>query len=50
MGKKKTIVGVARRLAELMYAVLRNKTAYEPRPWKGVQHDPARLAEQALSI
>jgi transposase len=49
MGKKKTIVGIALRLAELMYSVLRNKTEYEPRPWKGVQNDPAYLAEQALS-
>jgi transposase len=49
MGKKKTIVGIARRLAELMYTVLRNKTEYEPRPWKGVQNDPAHLAGQALS-
>jgi transposase len=49
LGKKKTIVGIARRLAELMYAVLKNKTAYEPRPWKGPQTDPAHLAEQALS-
>jgi hypothetical protein len=30
------------------YAVLRNKTVYEPRPWKGVQNDPACLAEQTL--
>jgi hypothetical protein len=49
MGKKKTIVGIARRLAELMYTVLKNKTTYEPRPWKGVQNDPGHLAEQALS-
>ena len=33
--KKKTIVSIARRLAELMYAVLREKTAYEVRAWKG---------------
>jgi hypothetical protein len=32
-----------------MYTVLKNKTVYEPRPWKGVQHDPVHLAEQALS-
>jgi transposase len=50
MGKKKTIVGIARRLAELMYRVLRTKTAYEPRPWKGIQNDPACLAEQALRV
>jgi transposase len=50
MGKKKTIVGIARRLAELMYAVLRTKAAYEPRPWKGVQNDSACLAGQALRV
>jgi transposase len=48
MGKKKTIVGIARRLAEVMYSILRNQTEYEPRPWQGPQHDPVRLAEQAL--
>jgi transposase len=49
MGKKKTIVAIARRLAELMYAVLKTGTACEPRPWKGAHNDPARLAERALS-
>jgi hypothetical protein len=34
--KKKTIVSIGRRLAEIMYSVLRNKTEYEPRQWKGV--------------
>jgi transposase len=35
--KKKTIVAIGRRLAELMYSVLINKTEYEPRPWNGSQ-------------
>jgi len=35
--KKKTIVSVGRRLSEIMYSVLRNKTKYEVRPWNGVQ-------------
>ncbi|MDR0444130.1 MAG: transposase [Treponema sp.] len=33
--KKKTIVSLASRLTELMYSVLRNKTEYELRQWKG---------------
>jgi len=33
--KKKTVVAVARRLAELMYSVLKNKTEYEIRKWDG---------------
>jgi transposase len=48
MSKKKTIVCVGRRMAELMYSVLRNKTKYEPRPWKGVRDKAAELAEQAI--
>jgi transposase len=50
MGKKKTIVGIVRRLAEVMYSILRSKTEYEPRPWKGTQNDSAYLAEQALRV
>jgi transposase len=48
LGKKKTIVSVARRMAELMYSVLRNKNAYEPRQWKEPQNETAVLAEQAM--
>ncbi|MCL2130315.1 MAG: IS110 family transposase [Treponema sp.] len=33
--KKKTVVAVARKLAELMYSVLRNKTEFEVRKWDG---------------
>ena len=37
--KKKTIVSIGRRMAELMYSVLRNKTIYEVRPWKRVPNE-----------
>ena len=33
--KKKTIVSIARRLAEMMYSVLRDKSKFEERIWKG---------------
>jgi transposase len=46
--KKKTIVSIGRRLAEIMYAILRTKTEYEPRPWKGARGGTACLVEQAL--
>jgi transposase len=47
--KKKTIVSIGRRLAELMFTVLKNKTEYEPRQWKGTKHRTAVLAELARS-
>jgi len=47
--KKKTIVSIGRRMAELMYSVLRNKTKYEIRHWKGTLNNPAFLAGQARS-
>jgi len=47
--KKRTIVSIGRRLTELMYSVLRSKTEYEVRPWKGPGNDPERLAGQAMS-
>jgi len=43
--KKKTVVSAGRRLAELMYSVLRNKTVYEPRPWAGVREDITKLTK-----
>jgi transposase len=49
LSKKKTIVSIARKLTELMYSVLRNKTAYEPRPWDGPKNKTMALAEMALS-
>jgi transposase len=33
--KQKTIVSIGRRMAELMYSVLRNKSNYEARVWAG---------------
>jgi transposase len=33
--KKKMIVAAARRLAEVMYSILRDKSEYEVRPWTG---------------
>ena len=46
--KKKTIVSIGRRMAELMYAVLQNKTGYEPRPWKGPVSDAIAMAKLAV--
>jgi hypothetical protein len=46
--KKKTIVSIGRRLAELMFSVLKNKTVYEPQQWKGMRDKTAVLAEQAI--
>jgi transposase len=45
--KKKTIVSIGRRMAELMYSVLRNKTKYELRHWDGPKNGTSLLAEQA---
>jgi len=50
MSKKKTVVATGRRLAELMYCVVKNKTTYEVRPWKGVRDDAATLAKIALGV
>jgi len=47
--KKKTIVSIGRRMAELMYSVLRNRKKYEARPWMGPGNEPARLVKQAMS-
>jgi transposase len=49
MGKKKSIAAVARRMAVLMYALLRNKTEYEARPWNGGGKIAAKLAAEAMS-
>jgi hypothetical protein len=47
LSKKKSIVSIARRLAEMMYSLLRTKEDYEVRPWSGSLK--ASMAEQALS-
>jgi transposase len=49
LSKKKTIVSIGRRLAEVMYSVLRNKTTYKPRSWGGVRDTTAALVEQTRS-
>jgi transposase len=46
--KKKTIVSIARKMTELMYSVLRNKTAFEPRLWSGPKNEIPILTGKAL--
>ncbi len=46
--KKKTIVSIARKLAELMYSILRNKTVYEARKWDGPKNIPVVSAGQTM--
>jgi transposase len=46
--KKKTIVSIGRRLAEIMFSVLKNKSVYEPQQWKGAKNKTAALAEQSV--
>jgi len=48
VSKKKTIVSIARKLAELMYSVLRNKTIYEVRKWDGPRNNPAVITGQTM--
>jgi transposase len=43
--KKKTIVSIGRRLAELMYSVLRDKSGYEARIWGGRREYLTKLKE-----
>jgi transposase len=47
--KKKTIVAIGRRLAEMMYSILRNKSKYELRQWKGAKDKTTVMVEQAMS-
>jgi len=47
--KKKTIVAIGRRLAEIMYMILRNKNTYEVRQWKGVKDKMTIMVEHALT-
>jgi transposase len=46
--KKKTIVSIGRRLAEVMYSVLVNKTEYKPQQWKTPKNKTAILVEKAM--
>jgi transposase len=48
MSKKKSIVSIARRLAELMYSLLRSKEEYQVRAWKGKENAGVSMAERAL--
>jgi len=43
--KKKTIVSIGRRLAELMYSILRDKSSYEARIWAGRREYLTKLKE-----
>ena len=45
--KKKTIVSIGRRMAELMYSVMKNKTEYKAQHWNGTMNKTALLVEQA---
>jgi len=47
--KKKAIVAVARRLAELMYVLMRDGTKHEPRPFVREKKAAEELAKLALS-
>ena len=48
--KKKTIVSIGRRLAELMYSVLRSKIKYQVRLWESpLSSHTVLMAEKALS-
>jgi transposase len=51
IGKKKAIVAIARRLAVVMYTLVKNETDYEVRPFgiKGQAERTAGLAQQAVS-
>jgi transposase len=51
IGKKKAIVGIARRLGVLLYTLMKKGTTYEVRHFQGVHRkaDSKALAEEALS-
>jgi transposase len=49
ISKKKAVVAIARRLAELMYAIMRDGTRYEYRPFTGRKNEAEALAELAKS-
>jgi transposase len=53
MSKKKSIVSSngrfeARRMAEMLYSILKNKIGYEVRPWAGSKRPGVQLAEETL--
>jgi transposase len=49
ISKKKAIVAIARRLAELLYTLMRDETQYEPRPFTPGKEKGKELARLALS-
>jgi len=49
ISKKKAIVAIARRLAELLYTLMRDGTRYEPRPFMAGKKDGGALGRLALS-
>jgi transposase len=49
ISKKKAIVAIARRLAELMYTLMRDGTRYEPTPLMSKQKTAEELATLAMS-
>ena len=49
ISKKKAIVAIARRLAELLYALMRDGTTYEVRKFKLGSEDGKKLAREAVS-
>ena len=47
--KKKTIVCIARRLAVLMYTMMRDGTNYESRPFRTCEEELEAITQLALS-
>lgn len=50
ISRKKAIVAIARRLAELLYTLLKNGTEYERRHFKAPGETGAEIAQLALSV
>ena len=48
ISKKKAIVAIARRLAEMLYVQMRDGTTYEPRPFMGRKGEGKKLAQLAI--
>ena len=49
LSKKKAIVAVARKMAELMYTLLKNNSKYEPRKFVTPLGRTERLAQLAVA-
>jgi len=49
ISKKKAIVAIARRLAELLYTLMKNGTSYEVRRFKAEKGEGKKLAQLAIS-